>query len=219
MSFLMVIIFALSLSLDALSTGVAYGIKNIKVPLISLIIICMISVVAISISMTLGHILTNYFSISFTHHLGGAILLVIGLWMVYQRWQEARLETNSGAQINKQPVKKTIIQIRIKALGLIVSILREPSEADLDKSGQISAREAVLLGSALAMDAFGAGFAVAMLGFNPLLTALMVGVSQFILTSTGLMLGRIFVNSPLGSKIAAYPGLIFIAMGLYKIHQ
>ncbi|WP_027366138.1 sporulation membrane protein YtaF [Desulfotruncus alcoholivorax] len=221
MSLLMIIIFALSLSLDALSTGVAYGIKNIKVPIISLLIICMMSVMAISVSMTLGHVMTNIFSISFTHHLGGAILLVIGLWMIFQRWQESRLESKTGHNqiIMKQQVEQKLIQIRIKALGLIISILREPSEADLDKSGQISAREAVLLGFALAMDAFGAGFAVAMLGFNPVLTALMVGLGQIILTSIGLMLGRIFVNSSLGTKIAASPGFIFIAMGLYKMHN
>lgn len=220
MVFLMVIIFALSLSLDALSTGVAYGIKNIKVPIGSLLIICMVSVMAISVSMMLGHVMTNIFSISFTHHLGGAILLVIGLWMLFQRWQETRLESKPGRnEIKKQQAEQTLLQIRIKAMGLIISILREPAEADLDKSGQISAREAVLLGFALAMDAFGAGFAVAMLGFNPLFTALMVGISQFILTSIGLVLGRVFVNSPLGAKIAASPGFIFIAMGLYKMHK
>ena len=220
MVFFMVIIFALSLSLDALSTGVAYGIKNIKVPIGSLLIICMISVMAISVSMMLGHVMTNIFSISFTHHLGGAILLVIGLWMLFQRWQETRLESKPGRyEIKKQQAEQTLLQIRIKAMGLIISILREPAEADLDKSGQISAREAVLLGFALAMDAFGAGFAVAMLGFNPLFTALMVGISQFILTSIGLMLGRVFVNSSLGAKIAASPGFIFIAMGLYKMHK
>ena len=40
--------------------------------------------------------------------------------------------------------------------------------ADIDKSGVINGIEAVLLGFALSIDAFGAGIGAAILGFSPI---------------------------------------------------
>ncbi len=109
-------------------------------------------------------------------------------------------------------------QIRIKTLGLVIRVLREPHQADLDKSGTISTREALLLGAALAMDALGAGFAVSMLGFGVISTALMVGVGHLLLTYSGLYTGRSLGNTAWGSHLAALPGCILITMGLFKLH-
>jgi hypothetical protein len=50
-----------------------------------------------------------------------------------------------------------------------VQIISEPAAADVDKSGHISLREAVALGTALPLDAAGAGAAVSgqLMRLNP----------------------------------------------------
>ena len=49
----------------------------------------------------------------------------------------------------------------------MIQILRKPTVADFDKSGTISAGEA-LLGIALSVDSFGAGIGASLLGMHPL---------------------------------------------------
>ncbi|MBO8138278.1 MAG: sporulation membrane protein YtaF [Desulfotomaculum sp.] len=209
-----IILFALALNMDALGTGVAYGIRKIKVPFISILIISLMSVISISISMAAGHFMVNFLPESFAHQLGGFILVGIGIWLLVQAWQEAR---GKPAAEHDDGIEKTLMCIRIKAMGLVIQVLREPSRADLDKSGVISPQEALLLGTALAMDAFGAGFAVSMMGFNPLLTALVVGLGHVLLTYAGLILGSGFSASSIGQKMAVLPGFILIVLGLFKL--
>lgn len=213
MELLTLIAFALALNMDALGTGVAYGIRKIRIPFTSLLIISGMSVITILFSMTAGRLVSQLISPAFAHRLGGILLLLVGLWILIQSIRDNRQEEQTeGLQIDR-----TVMEIRIKSLGLVIQILREPSRADLDHSGVISAREALLLGTALAMDAFGAGFAVSMFGFSPLLTAFVVGLGHIMLTYAGLLLGKYFACSSIGRQLAMLPGWILIAMGIFKI--
>lgn len=216
MDFLTLALFAIALNLDSFAVGVSYGIRNIKLPTTSLIIISIMSMSAITFSMLLGKTVAGYFSPTFAHRLGGFILLFIGLWVLIQSLQENRRNKNSLAEPQDEP--DALIKIHIRFLGLAIQILREPSRADLDQSGIISAREAVLLGLALAMDAFGAGFAVSMLGFSIIITAFMVGIGHFILTYSGLLTGMSMNGKGFSQKLSTLPGFILIALGLFKIY-
>lgn len=224
MELLTVIVFALALNMDAFGAGIAYGVRNIKLPLSSLIIISAMSALAIVISMAAGQLLLQFLPPSFAEKLGGVILLLIGLWILYQS-----LMANPGKQekpeelINEEVCtvggeQQTVVKIHIKSMGLVIQILKEPARADLDRSGAISWREALLLGLALAMDAFAAGFAVSMLGFSILLTAIVVGLGHILLTYLGLQIGRGVGALSLGRQFSALPGCILIALGLFKLY-
>ena len=52
--------------------------------------------------------------------------------------------------------EEKVWKLEIASLGLVIQILRKPTVADFDKSGTISAGEALLLGIALSVDSFGA---------------------------------------------------------------
>lgn len=209
MELLTTVIFALALSMDAFGTGVAYGVRQIKLPLTSLLIISMLSVAALSLSMLAGQGLTRLFSVAFAQRLGGIVLLLIGLRILIQclRRREKKEPVSGGA----------VMRIHLRSLGLVIQVLREPHRADLDSSGVISPREAVLLGLALAMDALAAGFAVPMLGLNPVLTALVVGLGQFTLANLGILAGKGLGYTALGRQFSALPGCILIALGLFKL--
>lgn len=217
MELLALVMFALALNMDSFAAGVAYGVRNIKLPVISLVIISLMSMAAISLSMFIGHALAGYFSATFAHRLGGVILMLIGLWVLIQSLQKSKREKRDDTNAKKK-VPNTLFQIHIRSLGLVIQILREPSRADLDHSGTISPREAVLLGLALALDAFAAGFAVSMLGFEILPTALIVGLGHFVLTYLGLQAGMGALVSGVSRKISALPGFILITLGLLKMH-
>lgn len=216
MEILALLIFALALNMDSFAAGVAYGVRNIKLPVTSLVIISLMSMGAIIISMTLGHALAGYFSVTFAHRLGGVILLFIGLWVLIQSLQE---NSSKHRDPEKEPDSTSpVFQIHIRSIGVVIQILREPSRADIDQSGTISATEAIFLGLALAMDAFATGFAVSMMGFNIIFTALLVGLGHFILTYLGIMAGMGVGATQFSQKLSAIPGFILIALGLLKIH-
>ncbi|ABO50125.1 protein of unknown function DUF204 [Desulforamulus reducens MI-1] len=213
MELLTLVVFALALNMDALGTGVAYGIRKIRIPFLSLLIISGMSVLTIIFSMTAGQMVSKLISPAFAHRLGGILLLLVGIWILIQSIKDAKQDNLEDLA----EFERTVMQIRIKSLGLVIHILREPSKADLDKSGVISAREALLLGIALSMDAFGAGFAVSMFGFSTALTAVVVGIGHILMTYAGLVLGKYFAYSSLGRQLALVPGCILILLGLFKI--
>ena len=64
--------------------------------------------------------------------------------------------------------EEKVWKLEIASLGLVIQILRKPTVADFDKSGTISAGEALLLGIALSVDSFGAGIGASLLGMHPL---------------------------------------------------
>jgi len=217
-----IIIFALALNMDALGAGVAYGVRNIKLPLSSLLIISAMSVLAISISMAAGQLLLPFISPVFAERLGGTILLLIGVWILYQSFISNSGKHTTGDVIEEEVStlegeQRTVLKIHIRSLGLVIQILKEPVRADLDRSGVISGREALLLGLALAMDAFAAGFAVSILGFSLLLTALVVGIGHFALTYLGLIIGRGMGTLSFGRHFSALPGCLLIALGLFNL--
>jgi putative sporulation protein YtaF len=221
MELIALLVFALALNMDSFAAGAAYGVRNIKLPVTSLTIISIMSMTAITISMVLGNTVAGYFSATFAHRLGGVILMLIGIWVLIQSLQENRKKARAKSVKDAGKEADTpdpVMQIHIRSLGLVIQILREPYRADLDRSGIISGREAVLLGLALAMDAFAAGFAVSMMGFNILYTALMVGLGHFVLTYFGLLAGMGVGTSKINQKIVTLPGFILIALGLFKMH-
>jgi len=216
MEFFTLILFALALNMDTFATGVAYGIRRIKIPFSSLLIISGLSVLAITLSMLAGNVLAGFFSEAFAQRLGGIILLLIGIWFFLQSLGKNIIRGSGEAGATGEG-GKTLLHIRIYSLGLVIHVLREPHRADLDRSGEISAREALLLGTALAMDSFGAGFAACLLGFDPVLTAALVGGGHIALTYLGLLAGRGFSATWLGKQLSVLPGCILILLGLARL--
>jgi putative sporulation protein YtaF len=210
------ILFALALNLDSFCCGVAYGSRRIKVPLSSLLIISLISMAAISISMLGGRFIGSFISPEVAKKLGGIIFLCIGARVIYLARQAKYLPEKDEVSetVIKQPKK---VEIRIPPLGLVVQILKEPAIADLDRSGTISSREAFFLGIALAMDAFGAGFAISLMGFPIFTTALVVGIGHYCLICLGILIGRFIMVTRFGCQLTALPGCILILLGVLKL--
>ncbi len=215
MELLSYVFFALALNLDSFGAGMAYGSRQIYVPVSSLCIISLISVAAITISMLGGQILLAALPVTLAQKAGGILLMLIGLWVLYQTRRDQERVTENTAS-DKNSTGKTI-KIHIRPLGLVIQILKEPTRADLDKSGVISPSEATILGVALAMDAFAAGFAVSILGFSIILTAAVVGVGHFFLTYLGLLAGRSVTKFRLGRRLTTLPGCLLIVLGLLKL--
>lgn len=212
--------FAVALSLDGLGVGISYGVRKIKIPVFSLLVISITSGLAIGFSMLCGHVAAKYISVEIAEIIGAVILIAVGMWILFQTWTQNRknqtIEEGESTTV-EEDASKQIFNLKIKAFGLVIQILREPVVADIDKSGVISIKEAVLLGLALAMDALGAGFGAAMTGFRPLLTPLVVSIVKFTLVSTGVYVGRRYAAKWLGDKASVLPGWVLILLGVARV--
>jgi putative sporulation protein YtaF len=195
----------LAVSFDGFGVGFAYGLRRVHIPPLSLLIICVSSALSVFVSMFAGGIVATLFNRQVGTFLGGLMLMGVGFVIVRQSLQSGSL---SDVEAEQNTVCKE------KKLSYFSDMLREPSRADFDNSGVITGKEAVALGVALAMDAFGAGFGAAMMGFSPLATALAVGVIKLILVTAGLHLGKRYSQNVSGERAAVFAGLVLMLLGI-----
>jgi putative sporulation protein YtaF len=203
------LILAFAVSLDSFSVGLTYGLRKMSIPFKSIGIIACCSATALVIAMTIGRFIIKFFSPAFAESLGGIILICLGAWVLFQFFRSEKLKD--------APHEKTIVNFEIKSLGLVIHILQKPMSADFDKSGTITGIEALILGVALSLDAFGAGFGAAMLGYSPFYLALTVAFMSSLFVYLGLKVGSIFSKSDWIQRFTFIPGILLILIGIWKI--
>lgn len=208
--FWMTLAFALAVSMDGFGVALTYGIRKIHIPFISMLIISSVSASMVGISMGSGKLIATLISPTASSILSAVLLMSLGFWIIFKAW----IETKKNKITEEMPVFKW----QIPSLGIAVQILCEPDLADADASGSISAWEAFYLGVALALDALGAGLAMAMAGYSVVLSMLLVGLCKIFMLSTGLYLGLAGTKEKITGKLAFIPGMILLLLGIWKIY-
>ena len=211
------LLLALAVSLDSFGVGLTYGLRKMKLPFKSLLFIAFCSAASILLAMTFGNWIQRYLSPQFAEALGGIILILIGAWALYQVFRPTKNAGEEEEEVPKKDDDKVLINLEIKMLGLVIRILRKPMEADIDKSGTITGREAILLGVALSLDAFGAGIGAALIGFSPWLMALTVAIMSASFVTFGMKSGYRFSDSYVMKRFSFIPGLLLIILGVWSL--
>ncbi|QMV44893.1 sporulation membrane protein YtaF [Cohnella cholangitidis] len=218
---LMLLSFAVSL--DGFGVGITYGVRKIKIPIHSIFIISACSGLIILLSMMAGVAITGWMSPHAASAVGAIILIGIGLVALIQFIRSGNYETGKiSAEDSKDGASKPldqspVLKLELRLFGFIIQILRTPSAADLDRSGTISAGEAFFLGTALSLDAFGAGIGAALVGFPPVLTAMLIATSSGLFLWLGTRVGFVASGWRWVRQLSMLPGIILIAMGIFKL--
>ncbi|MBT2623892.1 sporulation membrane protein YtaF [Bacillus sp. ISL-32] len=210
MQMVSLLLVALAVSLDSFSVGFTYGLRKMKIPLKAIIVIACCSGAVMFLSMLIGGFLTKFFPVYVTEKLGGLILVGIGAWVLYQFFRPTKEQ-------DYLLHKKTLLNLEVKSLGIVIHILRKPTSADIDRSGTINGIEALLLGFALSIDAFGAGIGAAILGFSPITLSFAVAIMSSLFVSIGIYAGHVLSKWSWIDKMAFLPGLLLITIGLWKL--
>ncbi|KOY13203.1 manganese efflux pump [Paenibacillus xylanivorans] len=114
-------------------------------------------------------------------------------------------------------LERMVFTLELRKLGVVIQILRSPSKADMDNSGSISVQEAMWLGIALSLDAFGAGLGAALLGFPTLWTALVIALFSGVFLSLGMKVGLRFAALRWMRRLSVLPALLLMFMGIMKL--
>lgn len=179
---------ACAVSLDGFGVGFTYGLRDIHIPFLSAVVISLCSGTVMFSAMMVGHVIAKFCSEQSTTYIGGSVLILIGLWTLFQ-------QLYSGG----------------------VKLLQSPQDADKDHSGRINSTEAFVLGFALSVDSLGSGIGAAFVGFSPSLVASIVCISCGLFMNVGLYLGKKMTKLRKLPFLSLLPGLLLITIGIMKI--
>lgn len=221
------IMLSIAVSIDSCGVGITYGLRNIKISFVSILILAICSGSVIFIAMLVGDYLKAFVPLHATKYIGAAILILIGIWSFYQYMKQSKhtdteqekleLAQQQELEATLVPLPAPVWQINLKRMGFVIQILRTPQTADVDKSGSISAAEAIMLGIALSLDAFGAGIGAAFLHLPVLLTVLTIMLSSSLFIGAGLWLGKKLARYSFVRFVGILPSIILVVIGASKL--
>ncbi|KJE32319.1 putative sporulation protein YtaF [Geobacillus kaustophilus] len=203
------ILLAFSVSIDSLSVGITYGMGGVRFSFFSLALIASMSGAVVFASMNIGRLLALVLPLQVEKGIASFILIALGGWAMYNVYKPKRQET---------PMEFNETGETIGFSGA-VQVLKRPELGDLDRSGTISQKEALLIGIALSMDSFGAGISSSLLHFPPLSFALLVGVFNLVFIRLGLSFGYMVSKTGIMKKATMLPGIVLIVLGLIKLFR
>ncbi len=216
---MMIAVLGVVVSVDGFTAALSYGAQRIKLSPTAVLVISVMSAGVVYVAMLLGQMLGSLFAPETASSIGAALLMVLGVYLIYQHSQsdgEAKEEGHGQAETVHELIEPPLAEINLRPFGLVIQVLRHPALADRDHSGTISWQEAILLGIALALDAFGAGLGAAMTGLLALPTALAVGAIKFCALLLGWELGY-RLQHRLSKKLVVLPGMLLIFLGLFGL--
>lgn len=208
------ILIAISLSIDAFGIGIAYGIRDIKIPWPAKAVISFFTMIFTLVSVVFGRWAASLLPPAAAAAIGAFILFGIGIWMLRQGLRD---KEPPAAPPDSAPV--TVADIAIRSMGLSIRIIRDPQSCDSNHSKVIEPVEAVSLGIALSIDSLGAGFAGAVAGIGFLSIPMISVLFQLIFLTLGTLSGaRLRKISPLNNRFWSFiSGAALILLGVIRI--
>ncbi|WP_074431368.1 manganese efflux pump [Anaerosporomusa subterranea] len=211
MNFFYVLLLGVAVSIDGLMAGVAYGLRSIRIPLSSFLIVGAVTAVASAFAMGAAAMLGQYIDTFLAMVLGGILLILLGAWNVFHQYLTKNIPTYEVEG------EVTAGKLTFSIGHLVISIMARPESADVDHLGVISPLEAVFLGLAVGADAAVGTFAAALTGALPLYTPLIIGIIHIICIGGGVVLSDRFVSDEWKRRFPFLPGTMLIVLGLLRL--
>lgn len=209
-----ILLLVIAANLDNLAVGLSLGTRKIRVPFASNLLIAATTSSGTLLTLLAGKWLASFLSVQLAKYAGALIIIGTGLWVLYGELLRAGKNAAAGhsaeGQNENQP-SETAGQRRL------TDLLTVPPLADADYSGHIDLKEALLLGTALALNNFAGGFGAGIFGLNPTLTALAVALFSLILLWLGIRLGQNSISRRLGDCAGPVAGLLLVLLGFCEI--
>ena len=195
------LLYSLSSNLDNLVVGIAYGIKKIKIGIIANLIIAVVTSTGTFLSMSLGVYISKFLPHSIANALGAGAIIILGGYFVIQ-------------SIIKLVNNKNSKELALKDID---DMIEYAEKSDLDNSGDINIKEALLVAFGLTFNNLGTGVAASITGVSIQFTV----ISTFILSILTIMFGETVGNHVFGNFLGKYAplisGILLIILGIIEL--
>ena len=205
------IFLALASNLDNVGVGVAYGMRRVRVPFTSNLLIAAITASGTLLSMLFGTTIGKLLSGGLASILAGGVLIVMGSWVVVR-------EALALSRENSQPqISPPALQGETSYLDKLQTIRINPLSADVDHSGQIDYREAALLGLALTPNNLVNGAAAGIIDLSIAAVVILVFLLSMATIWAGIGVGHQCGKRWLGNVAGVASGALLIFVGTCEI--
>lgn len=216
--FFSLLVLSMSLSIDSLFLGLAYGASKTKISFPAKIVICLCSVAYAAIALLIGHWFSLFVPEGICKIAGAALLGIIGTMMIARSFGYHHTDVPEPVIEPPKAVKRRkTFEIVVSSIKVTIHITQNPKKADRDNSGDIDWKEALLIGSALSIDSLSVGIGSALIGLSSWYLAFLIGICQLIFLNMGLYLtkftGFLFKNEKRSMQAT---GVFLIVLGIIR---
>lgn len=187
MHWVTIFLIGIAANLDNLGIGLAYGVKRVKIPVLSNATIAVIAMVVTYVAVTAGETIIDYISVHVANVLGSLLLCVIGLWTIFSK----KFSPNG--------------------------MMGNPEIFDEDKNFIISFREAFTLGFVLSANCFAGGIAIGANNIPAIWTVLSIGTFSFLSVAIGSQFGQLLTKTFIGKYSTLISGCLLIIIGIFEM--
>ncbi|GGG59879.1 sporulation membrane protein YtaF [Paenibacillus radicis (ex Gao et al. 2016)] len=197
MTWLLILGFTISSSLDNLGVGLSYGIREIRIGFLSNLLIAAVCFLFSYSGIWFGKWISAVLPGVLPVLLSAFVLLIIGLRIILLSVPRKVEETAEQPGLPEQQVQQgqeggpaaVSAVVPASRVGGLSAILRNPESVDLDKSKHIGIFESLILGVALSANAMTNGLSAGLLGISPLIISLMAAGGSFLTVWLGVWVG------------------------------
>ncbi|MGX4585976.1 sporulation membrane protein YtaF [Paenibacillus chitinolyticus] len=203
MAWLLILGFAISSSLDNLGVGISYGIRKIRIGILSNLIVAGVCFLFSYTGIWFGKWISSVLPGILPVLLSAFSLFFIGIRIILMA------TPGKEPEIASSPSKSNGNGLR--------SILRNPEQVDRDNSKHIGIAESLILGIALSANALTNGLSAGLLGLSPFAISLTAAFGSFLTVWLGVWLGGKVAGIRIGSFTLGQFGTLVSGMMLLVI--
>lgn len=196
---LQMIAIGMASNLDNAGVGVAYGVKQIKIPFMANSMIALIGFLFALVGGLSGNWISHWIPTFICNFIGMIVLVAVGTWVLVQPMLEKKVKQQSSNR------------------NLLVQILQNPEDADLDSSKSVGFLESIILGVALSINNLAGGFDAGIIHLNIWITSLISGAFSYICVGFCAYLGARYAAEKLGKNANVISGILLILVGLHQV--
>ena len=203
-----IVLLVLAVSLDAFVASVHYGVKKIKIPFLSILIINLICSFLLGLSTFLGQEAQRFLPEGLTSMISFVILVFLGIYYLFEGLIKFYLESKKD--------KTGEIEIKFADIRFMVNIYIDETKADKDKSKVLDSREAIYLAIALSLDSLTIGFGSGLSDMHYLNIVILSFLAGFISIFSGLKVGE-RISSGIKFNLSWVSGILLIVLAILRL--
>lgn len=225
---------AFACNVDNLAVAIAFGLKRIKISLVSNLLIALVTGVSTYISLSVGQHIRNYLPSNVSNLIGSGMIVAIGIWMIWDTFEMDKIKHKKKLML----AAARQIEVTVGAGAVSTSsrhfhasshhslhdldevsyesFLEQPEKVDKDRSGSIDAKESIALALGLSINNMGSGVGGGISGFHIATTTILSLLLSVIALTGGYILGKRFNAKISALQTGMISGFLIILLGIYE---